>query len=271
MAERTSTGIEARLIDLGRSVDVDGDLDLVDAVLARLDPSRGVGTGEGADRVGARGGDGDGDGSSVAPLDGRRRLSRSPWTHPYRWAAAIAVFVAAATLAVAPAREAVASWLGFAGIEIDVDDDLPRAGRDRLDLSPALGRPVTLAEARSRTGFRIRVPTGLGEPDAYVDHPPRGVTLAWPEDGIVVTEHPGSVTTLVKQVSPNVEVREVQVEGQPGFWLTGPIHVVDEPGSDTRSSRRVANTLAWSVDGIVHRIELDGTLAEAQALVETLR
>lgn len=242
MAELT---IEERLEDLAAAM-VDGNgVDLVDAVLARLDPAADV------------------------PVELRLRRRGLPST---RWVAAAAVVVLVATvLAVAPARRVVARWVGIEGASVEVVPEVPVVRSGPFDLDPDLGPRTSLADARRRTDFSIRVPSGLGEPDAYVGRPFGGVTLVWPDDQVVITHHRGDVGLMVKQVLPGGVVQDVEVDGHPGYWVTGPDHVIDDDGAGPGAPRRAGNTLAWTVDGITTRIELDGSLAEAQALAASLR
>jgi hypothetical protein len=66
----------------------------------------------------------------------------------------------------------------------------------------------------------------------------------------------------------------VSVDGTGGLWLTGP-HVVTytTPTGEVLAEppRRTGNTLVWSRDGVLTRIEVDGPLREAQAVAASLQ
>lgn len=259
--------IEDRLLALASHVSLGTATDHVDAVLTRLGASTAS-----APELATGGKAGDEAGDPVVPLD-RRRRTRSGTPRSLRWAAAVVlVAVTGGVAAIGPAREAVAGWLGVDGVTIEVIDRLPAGLPDRFDLR-ALGEPTTLSVAQQAVSFPIRVPAGFGPPDAYVDHPPGGVTLAWPEERVVLTEHPGDVYAIAKGAPPGTTVEPVTVEGQPGFWITGD-HLVAEPappGGTAPPPRLTGNALVWSVDGVVHRLEVDTPLADARTLATTLR
>ena len=77
---------------------------------------------------------------------------------------------------------------------------------------------------------------------------------------------------MTKTVLERSRTRPVDVAGVPGLWLTGP-HVVTfiEPRRDRGAAAWCAgNTLVWSEDGVVTRIEVDGPLRGALDIAESM-
>jgi hypothetical protein len=195
----------------------------------------------------------------------RRRLAeparpRRPW--PVLVAAAVGIGGVVAS-------PAVADVFGVREVEVKVVDRLPVAAAE-----PDLGRAVSLDAAAASVDFVIRRPTVLGPPDgAYVGSPPGGVTLRWREPAVLVTQHPGDLAGVVKTTVESSRALPVQVDGVAGLWLTGP-HVVTYVDTDGRTvaepPRQAGNTLVWSEDGVVTRIEVDGPLRGALDLAASL-
>jgi hypothetical protein len=185
-------------------------------------------------------------------------------------AAALAVVALVVGSAVGPVRTAVADLLGLGIVEVKVVDALPEG----LSAVTRFGRPVTVAEARQAVGFVPRLPAALGPPDAaYTGSPPGGVSFVWEEAGVLVTEHPGEVAGVVKTVVVRSGTEPVLADGELGLWLTGP-HAVSFVAADgetvTDDPRLADNTLVWSRDGVIVRIETDGDLDEALAIAASM-
>ena len=145
-----------------------------------------------------------------------------------------------------------------------------------------LGREVSVNDARDGAPFAVMAPATAGDPaKAYVDEPVAGaVTLAWsPSDrlpevgdtgvGLLLTELPGSVeqTLLEKRLDPMTSVEVVTVGDVTGYWISGGKHQLTYLGPNgagrADTTRLAANTLIWSNDGAVFRMEsgLDRTTA----------
>jgi hypothetical protein len=181
--------------------------------------------------------------------------------------AALAVALAAA-LAVPPVRAALLDLIGIGGVTIERVDELP-------EITPSsdlrLGEEVTLAEARSRTDFAIKVPDPAewGEPDAIflsAAVPGGRVSLLYGSQQrvrLLVTEFRGQTEpALVKKMAGSGTFIEfLLVEGAPGYWVTGDPHAVvfrDENGEIREDLFRLAgNVLIWVEDGVTYRIEGD--------------
>ena len=215
---------------------------------------------------------------------------RRPWFQT-RWAlaAAIAILALAALLAYTPTREVIAGWLNLHTIFTRVNElpsPSPRPSGsvgDRL----ALGQRTTLDGAQKAVGWKVVVPSSLGQPDqVYLMLPPSGppegeVTLVYlnvpgvktsGETGVavLVTEAHGKVDSryFMKMLSNDTTVEEVTVGGHGGYWIAGSPHIlifIDAAGNLRNETMRLAtNTLLIDEGGTVVRIE--GNLTKAQAL-----
>lgn len=216
-----------------------------------------------------------------------------------RWRAALAaavalVLVASVLLVASPStRRAVADFLGLRGVEIEVDGRTtvptpPPAGGELL-----LGRPVTLAEARTQAGFPVPVPAvaTLGRPDGvYLDplvaggavslvyRSRPGFPSAGPSGvGVLLTYFRADVSErALRKVAPaGTQLEEVGVGGQKGYWFEGSPHLlflVDVQGRFVEARSRLAgNTLVWQRGDITVRLESALSRDEAVRLAEDLR
>lgn len=181
-------------------------------------------------------------------------------------------------------RQAVADLLEVAGIRVGSGDVSVVPGAE-LDL----GEQVSLEDAAERVTFSLLAPVGaeVGEPDAvyYSDFPPGGaVHLVWESDqtlpaagdtGVGLLYSQFQISTpdwFIKTLQPGSEARNVQVRGNPGFWIAGAPHIIfyeDESGAQERA-RLAANVLAWEEDGVSHRIETTLGLGDALDIAGSL-
>jgi hypothetical protein len=151
-----------------------------------------------------------------------------------------------------------------------------------------LGDQVSLAEARSRAGFRVVVPTlaGLPEPEIWFDPDLAGgqVTFVYPPTttlpevgtsgvGLLVTQFQGRAERqfLDKMImGTGTRLQSVEVGGQPGFWLAGTPHelvYLDQFGLVIQSTLRLAgNTLMWQRGDLTLRVEGGTSLPKTFAL-----
>ncbi len=204
---------------------------------------------------------------------------------PYRALRRTLALAVAGLLLVAGA--ATAALFGLRGVDIRIRPTPPTIGptptlpADSPDPGGvlSLGRKVTLAEARRRVSFPVRLPTlpGVGLPDEiYVDDHPVGgrVTLLYrprPEFpratttnvGLLITEFRAGIDEefIVKEAGPGTRVEQISVDGAPGYWIAGEPHTlvyVDENGNHFPDSARLAgNTLLWERRGFTFRLEAD--------------
>jgi hypothetical protein len=220
------------------------------------------------------------------PQEGRRRRRRLPSlslaAEPLRVAAVLALLLVVVVAVVPPARSAVLRVLGIKGARITevprLPDRLPR--REQLRLGPS----VALGEAARAVGFRIRVPRAPGRPvDVRFTRSIGGgaVTLVYPTSpelpptrpdrsvGLLLTQFRGaSLPFLDKTVTPGTRVTRVRVDGRPGVWLAGGVHVL--VARDRRGIIRPGGTalvhghvLLWDRGDIAFRIETSAPLRQA--------
>ena len=197
--------------------------------------------------------------------------------------AATLLVILIAVLAVSPeARAKAAEILGLRGVQIFQVPATPSPTPSRppgATVTPPpqsfQGTRVTLAEARARAGFTVRIPSAFGEPDeVYLETLSTGdrVTLVYrylpdvpvsPQVGVsaIVVELAGSVDANVfgKFVGPGTKVEPLTVNGGQGVWLEGEPHQViyrDARGSYISDTLRLAgNTLLWEQGPVTIRLE----------------
>jgi hypothetical protein len=218
---------------------------------------------------------------STPPLAGEV-LERLPQRRPFPWrraAPALAVALAAAITAIAltpSARSAFLDWIdAIPGVRIARVEKLPKS----VPMSVYdFGRPVSLDEARRSAGFRVRLPSDVGDPTrVYLDHDGAGgavVTVAY-DSRLVLTEWSETELLFYKLVGPGTRLVDVRVEGALGVWITGGDHAVFYLGADQgeyyRGGRLAGNVLLWDRDGIGHRLEGRVPLRRALELARSLR
>lgn len=228
--------LEAGLRDLGARLEVPSTPDVTTAVLNRLDN----------------------------PTPARRRVPRLV-------TAAIAAMVAlAAAMVVSPAvRAAVFDLLRIGGVEIHQDEPAPPT--PTLEAPLPGERAVSLTEAREIVDFTLRLPTGLGEPDAIRVTDDRVVTLAY--GNVRIDQFDGGLDPFFEKFTAAEDVHRVSVDDRPGIWVDRP-HVVlytDDHGTTHEEAARLAgSTLIWADDGVTYRVEGDLTETEALAVAESL-
>ena len=193
-------------------------------------------------------------------------------------ASALALLAPAAALAAVPStRHAILDWLGLRSVEVRTVPTTPEPATSAPPSRTGLGRATTLAVARDRLRFPVRVPSALPQPaEVFVAGTPPGgrVTFLYPRAGrrprLLVTEFRGSQTRtyLRKLLGPGARAERVRVAGAPGAWLSGRPHgfiYADRNGViQTEDTRLAGNVLVWERDGVVLRLE--GRLDRATAL-----
>jgi hypothetical protein len=161
-----------------------------------------------------------------------------------------------------------------------------------MAVSPALGDPTSLADARAQVEFTLRVPTltTLGQPDrVYLADPPTGgaVTLLYGDRpgiaanpgtgiGLIVTQFRADIgpELFEKLVNSGVTVTAASVHGLPAWWVAGGEHFFfyrDPHGEIVDSTLRLAGaTLIWEEGLVTYRVEGAPSLAEAIRVAESL-
>jgi hypothetical protein len=154
-----------------------------------------------------------------------------------------------------------------------------------------LGTPTTLAVARDRVDFPVRVPAlgWLGRPQVYhADQPSGGrVSLLYAASdrlpaiagtpvGLFVTQFRGDVREelLTKTVNQAVRVTPVDIGDNRGWWVEGAHEVLyAAPGGEVvaEPSRFADSTLLWTRDGVTLRLESALPQGEAIAIATSVR
>ncbi len=223
------SGLELRLVELGRELDVPGAPDLAPRVLERL--------------------------------EGRRPF---PW-RPLGVALAVVVAAAAIAFAVPQARSAILRFFHLGGASVVRVDTLPPAvERSRAD---GLGEPLTRAAAERRLGFKLVLPSAARRVYVLGDSLASVVVRAYGRP-VLVSEFPGEGQFIEKLVAGRTDVERLRVDGQPALWLEGAPHVLQyfdrRRGFREEPILIRGNVLLW-VRGPV-TLRLEGKLTKAQAL-----
>lgn len=154
--------------------------------------------------------------------------------------------------------------------------DLGRTAQTPATTSPLdLGSPIPVADAIAIERPRVLLPAALPPPDeAYelgVDDR-RIVSLAWsatPGDPVLggtdtflrLMAVPGTTEEplITKAAGPDVRLEPIEVDGDPGWWITGAPHeiMILRPDGDIGVLRAavVGDTLVFSRGGTLYRLE----------------
>jgi hypothetical protein len=198
-------------------------------------------------------------------------------------AAAAALVACAGVLGLSPgARSAALEALDqVPGVEIARTEQLPPAVA-LMTFLDGLGERVSLPAAERASGFGLRLPDDLPEPDVVLlDRGARGsaVTVVYGAEAdaasLVLTQwHPSTLLFQKLLASRDTVVTEVHVDGTRGLWIVGDDHEVFYVGMDRGRYRGapvlVGAALVWARDGITYRLEGDLTVEEAIALARSL-
>jgi hypothetical protein len=207
----------------------------------------------------------------------RRRLAKGrrpvAWRRPVVIAVAALVVGVGAVMAVPQARSQILDWLGIGSVTIRYVDDLPTVEKTQDDL--ALGRRVSLAEARDRAVFGVRLPTveGLGEPAVYQGSLGQVSFLYGSErkPRLLITQIVGA-GALEKLLNTETDVELVHEADGEGAWLEGGEHVLFFPSTGPEAQRLVGNTLILQrKDGVTVRIEADISKEKALRIFRSMR
>ena len=201
-------------------------------------------------------------------------------------AAAVLVIMATSIVAIAPARHAVADWLGIGAVEIrQSGGPLPSAtGRNPVPgatgATPDPGVAARLAAVRRAVSFAIVTPSidsagSLTAVDLDRRVPGGLVALSYPRFTVVeIATDPLQPPPLYKLLAGETPTRPVTVQGEPGLWIAA-IHEIGyrdrKGGFATDTVRRSGPVLLWQRAGVTYRIEGLRSLAAAQAVAASLR
>jgi hypothetical protein len=199
--------------------------------------------------------------------------------------AAVIVAIVAAVVAVAPARHAIADWLGIGAVEIRVSDHPLPTGPKELTVPGAPG-PARAADTHRRLDAAQRaVPFTIATPSTAAAGELAGVELdRRVRGGLVVLRYPrftlGEIGTyepalpLGKLVGTSARAQRVTVAGRPGLWIAGAheIGYLDRSGAFQTDTVRVSGpVLLWERAGVTYRIEGFSRLADAQQVARSVR
>jgi hypothetical protein len=202
--------------------------------------------------------------------------------------AAVLLAIIAAVVAIAPARHAVADWLGIGAVEIRrVATPLPN-GSSAVTVpgAPSTAAPDTaareeLAAARRAVGFTIATPPAGAAGALYgvdVDRRVRGGLVVLRYERFTVVEIASQVDgpTIGKILDPAAVVEPVTFAGRNGLWIEGAHQVsyFDRSGNLAIDTvRRSGPVMLWSepATGVTYRIEGLPRLADALRVARTLR
>jgi len=201
--------------------------------------------------------------------------------------AAVLLLIVVASLAIAPARHAIANWLGVGAVEVRHSDVPPATGTSGHTVPGAPGGTAAheravreLAAARRAVDFTIATPRAatvgeLSKVDVDLRVPGRLVALDFARYSLVeVQSFATQPEPITKLISPATEVESVRVDGNVGLWITGAhsIGYLDRTGRLERETvRRSGPVLIWEHAGVTYRIEGLASLATAQQVATSIR
>jgi hypothetical protein len=221
---------------------------------------------------------------AAAPERPRRSwLARPAW----QLAVAATALIIAVVMAIPPARAAVLDWLGFSSVRITREEPQPSSFGQAL----SLGDPVTLD--RARRALPVVIPEELGEPDGVYlyDHPATGPRVDFtyrareglPASsntgvGLLITQFRAVASPLIqKSVGTGATVEELEVDGDPAFFISGAPHGFayyneERDQSNFEEQRLAGNTLLVDrSDGILLRIEGEISRERAVEIAKSVR
>jgi len=213
-------------------------------------------------------------------------------------AAVVLIGLSVAVLSVPPVRAALVNLLRIGAVTIVLEPTAtPRpTATPQSTLTPQptitptvtpkplgsvldLGGETTLADARTRVGFTIRLPTypgGLGEPNAaFVQElGDQTVMLVWTHPNqprrVRLALHQLGPNAFVYKVEPRI-VSETTVNGQRAIWTVGE-YMLRARNGDVEMKRLITgNVLIWTDGRLTYRLETDLPLEEAVKIAESLR
>ena len=228
----------------------------------------------------------------VRPVSLRRQLA---------WGMVIALVVLAGLMAVPQVRAAVFEILRIGAIRIVPVVPTPTVTSTAPALAPTgtlptitpapaptplssvldLAGKTTLAQARAKAGFPVRLPTyppDVGPPDHLFlqDFGGPVVVLVWMDraqpNRVRLSLHELGPGTFAEKIQPPI-VQETTVNGQRAVWTEGP-HLLQflRNGQAIYDARRLVegHTLVWTQGEITYRLETNLSLSQAVRIAESL-
>jgi hypothetical protein len=200
--------------------------------------------------------------------------------------AAVLVLIVAAVITIAPARQAIADWLGIGAVEIRRSEQPLPNGPPELTIPGASGssgrdtKMEQLAAAQKVVQFTIRTahaPSAGALSGVEVDRRVRGglVVLHYARFTLVEIATDLQAPPIIgKLLDPGARAEPVTVDGLRGTWIIGAhqIAYLDRSGNfETDTVRRSGPVLLWAGGGVTYRIEGLDRLADAQTIAGSIR
>ncbi|HEV7526047.1 MAG TPA: hypothetical protein VGP92_13840 [Acidimicrobiia bacterium] len=199
--------------------------------------------------------------------------------------AAVVLVIVGAVLAIAPARNAVADWLGIGAVDIRRSEHPLPPGPSSLTVPGAPGTARDraalrkLAAARRAVKFTIAMPTArlagtLSGVEVDQRVPGGLVALRYTRFTLVEIAIDPAGPTIAKFIDPGVVVEPAVVGGAPGFWVTGAhdLLYIDRHGTTRiETVRRSGPVLVWAKGAVTYRVEGFRRRADAQRIADSVR
>lgn len=200
---------------------------------------------------------------------------REPGARLLRAVATVVLVVVAAVLAIAPARTAVADWLGIGSTTIEIEDELPLATTNDPPATPTDDSVADIeAAAGADLGIAISLPRAstLGDPIGWevrtyagVGGDVRELVVDWAD--VRLTAWSAGADFEPRKIATREPITDdrLPTDGGPAYWLDD-LHVRDL-GDD---AVLVDQTLLWVRDGVEYRLsDPELTLDAAIAIAAT--
>jgi hypothetical protein len=205
-----------------------------------------------------------------APLSLPSRRNRQPRGRALLVAAAVLLLAVVSVLIVAPAREAVADWLGLGSTEVRIEPDGTTVPLAALPTLADGARVARAAEAAAELGRALPTVTraDTDAAPAYAIPVEGGVLVRWPGRDETLWIHAvtdESVGYFKKFATPDAAIEDVDGVGDAALWLGG-AHVLETPGRALAAQ----NVLLWLDDGLEWRLEGDLGRDEMVAIARAL-
>ncbi|MBA2384985.1 MAG: hypothetical protein H0V68_10050 [Actinobacteria bacterium] len=204
--------------------------------------------------------------------EGRRTWR--PRLRPLAIALTALVVITAGVLTFSPgARSAFLEILRIRGATVERVEKLPEVPVQRFDF----GERVSRAEAERRAGFEL---VDVGDPEAIFVRRGNVVSLVYGPVGrprLVLTELRGGIFEgfVKKAVAGGTTVEEVEVDGEPGLFVSGNEHYVmfrNANGQiDDESTYLAGTVLLWNRGPLLLRLEGDLKRDEALELARSVK
>lgn len=185
-------------------------------------------------------------------------------------AASIAILILALVVTIAPAREAVAGWLGIGRTSITIAQELPDAPATTTPTRPATTHNAIRAAALEELGIEVLLPvaSAVGSVDGW-EIADFGVEseliVVWGDISFTARRSDGDFGLRKIVISEEVVSATLTTDGDAALWVSGPHIRVNEEGFAT-----VEDALLWVRDAVEYRLVGIDNLEKALAIAATL-